>query len=332
MGKTVLLRRCITDARTTGAVVVYTEASDAEPFSTTLRAGLERARRESASVSQKIKTSFDKAIATLPRASLELPHGLGAIALSAPHKDNLELIDALEDLNGTVRRHGGYLLFAVDEIQEASVEGLRDLIRFVHSTASTKQATYFLGAGLPNSREHLHSVRTYTERWRFFQIGLLTLEQTKDAIGLPARDRGVRIQPAALERLAEESAGYPFFVQEFASAAWLAHRNSTITVNDVERTIPGVRRLLEDEFYDARFRRLTPRERAYVLAMAELGSGPHPVGEVSARLRSTSAALSSIRNRLITKDVIYAPAGGMIEFRIPLMERYVVARLRPGVR
>ncbi len=260
----------------------------------------------------------------LPRASLELPNDIGTVSLSARHKEDVEFVHALEELNDATRQHGRHLVFAIDELQEAPVDGLRDLVRFLHASAGTDRPVYLLAAGLPGSREHLHKVRTYTERWRYFRLGLLTPEQTKDAIGIPARERGVSIAPGALDRLAEESAGYPFFVQEYASAAWIARRGNTIGEDDVERAIPGVRRLLEDDFYDARFRLLTPRECAYVLAMADLGARPQTTGEVAARLGTRSDVISSIRNRLVKKDVIYSPTSGMVEFRIPLTERYVM--------
>jgi hypothetical protein len=90
------------------------------------------------------------------------------------------------------------------------------------------------------------------------------------------------------------------------------------------RSPAGVRRILEDDFYDARFRLLTPRECAYVLAMADLGPGPHTTGEIAARFGTTSETMSSIRYQLVKKDVIYSPMSGMAEFRIPLTERYVL--------
>jgi hypothetical protein len=107
----------------------------------------------------------------------------------------------------------------------------------------------------------------------------------------------------------------------YAPAAWLAHHRDTISEADVERAIPGVRRILEDDFYDARFRLLIPRECSYVLAMADLGPGPHTTGEIASRFGTTSETLSSIRYQLVKKDVIYSP---MAEFRIPLTERYVL--------
>jgi hypothetical protein len=326
MGKTVLLRRCIADAKEGGAIVISGEATRAEPLAVTLKRGLERAQHESASLQQKLKTGFDKVLAVLPKASYELPNDMGAVSLGGSHASDespKELVSALEDLNDTVRNHGRYIVFAIDEIQDAPVDGLRDIVRFIHATAGTDQPAYLLAAGLPGTREHLHAVRTYTERWRYFRLELLNPEQTKGAIAIPAKAHGVMIDPLALDRLAEESAGYPFFIQEYASAAWLAHRGDKITTADIEHVVPGVRRILEDDFYDARFRHLTPRECAFVLALADLGPGPHVAGEVAAKFGVASQATSSIRNQLIKKDVIFSPGNSLVEFRIPLTERYV---------
>jgi hypothetical protein len=323
MGKTALLRHSIAEASASDAVVIYAEASNIEPLPTTLRQGLERARRASASLPQKVKSGLEKVIEALPNASFELPHELGAVALSATHKQDATFVDSLEELNDAVRRHGKHLVFAIDEIQSAPIAGLQDLVRFVHNTAGTKHPVFFMGAGLPNSRAHLHEVRTYTERWRYYRLGLLTPEQTHDAISIPARDRGIQIEPDALTLLVEESAGYPFFIQEFASAAWLEHHGDVITVSDAEHAILDVRGILEDDFYDARFRLLTPREMRYVFALAELGPGPHTAGDVAERLGATSDVTSSIRNQLVKKDMIYSPSVGMVEFRIPLTERFI---------
>jgi hypothetical protein len=53
--------------------------------------------------------------------------------------------------------------------------------------------------------------------------------------------------------------GYPFFVQQYARAAWNA----------------GVRASIEQTFYRDALEGLSPRERAFVIALAELGPGPH---------------------------------------------------------
>lgn len=332
MGKTALLRRCARDARQQDAIVVYAEATDSEPLHESLRRGLERASRDVESVPHKLKTSLDSIIRAMPRAAIELPGGIGSVELRAAEEEDrpLPFVDVLHELNEAVRKHDHALVFAVDELQDAPLPDLRSLVRFIHETAGTSEPVLFLGAGLPNTPDRLHHVRTYTERWRYFRIGLLTQHETMEAISIPARERGVTIARNALERLAEESAGYPFFIQEYASATWLRHTGPLITLQDVEAVVPGVRRILEDDFYDARFRRLTPREVAYTIAMATLGPGPHAARDIAAKLGSDSARLSSIRNQLIKKDVVYSPSGGMLEFRIPLTDRYVMQH-RPAL-
>lgn len=332
MGKTSLLRRCVANATADGAVVLYTEASRDTGLAASLRRSLEHAKLRYRSLPAKLRSAFDAAIRTLPKATYELPGDAGTLGLEVSRAPNEResLAGALEDLNAAVRHHDRYLLFAVDEIQDGALDDLRLLVRFVHLTAGTDEPVLLIGAGLPNTPAHLHEVRTYTERWRFFRIGLLDAAETIEAIAEPAVGLGVDVEAAALERLVEESGGYPFFVQEYASAAWIAHRGATISLADVEASAPGVRRILESGFYDERFRRLTPRELRYALELGSLGPGPHPVGDVAAALGSTSGAVSSIRNQLVRKDVVFAPSPGLIEFRMPLTDVYL-ERHRPAL-
>ena len=104
---------------------------------------------------------------------------------------------------------------------------------------------------------------------------------------------------------------------------WTATEGPRITLPEVQRIVPSVQADLDEQFYALRFGRLTPREVAYALALADLGDGPHPVHAVAATFNARSQDLSSIRNQLIKKEVLFASAPGMIEFRMPLSSRYV---------
>ena len=326
MGKTVLLRRIMAQAVAEDAIVVYAEATRREPFSAILRSGLESARDGLGIVPEKLKRALEKVARALPKPEYALPEGAGAITLGARNgPENTALMTLLRGLNAAAWKHGRYLVFAIDELQEAQLDDLSLLIRFIHESAGTAEPAIIIGAGLPNSRDHLHRAHTYTERWRYVEIGLLDAEQTREAIRKPIRDAGHVIRENALEALVEESAGYPFFIQEYASAAWMQHRGKTIAKDDVEAIVPGVRALLDSSLYDARFRTLTPRECAYALALTGLGAGSHTVQEIAESFGSTSEQLSSIRNQLVKKDVLFVPSAGMVEFRIPLSDRYVAA-------
>ena len=325
MGKTALLRRCVNEASDAGAVVLYAEASRETRVTAALRRSLEHAKTRYRSLPEKLKSAFDATIATLPKTTLELPHDAGAISLEAhAHAEEHEpLIEALETLNVALRRHDRFLAFAIDELQDGAVDDLRVIVRFVHLTAGSDQPALLLGAGLPDTPGHLHAVRTYTERWRFFRIGLLDAAETVEAIAEPATALGVTIEDEALERLVVETGGYPYFIQDYASAVWTVHRGDRITLADVEAVAPGVRRQLETTFYEERFNRLTPRELRYALALADLGDGVHASGDVARRLGTTSEALSSTRTQLVKKDVVFAPYPGSLQFRMPLTDRYV---------
>jgi hypothetical protein len=325
MGKTALLRRCVRNAEKDHGIVLGAEASSDLPLSRSLRRSLERAKNESASWGQRIRRALDAAIEALPETTIELPHEMGGVRFSRNERHAEEnLVDALEDLNFAVHRSDRYLAITIDEVQEARESDLRSIVTFIHHTAGTAEPVLFLGAGLPNVAASLHAVRTYTERWHYLRLGLLSPAETEEAIQRPAQDHGVSFSDDAIAYLVAETAGYPFFVQEYASAIWLRREGSLVSLGDVEAVAPGVRKLLEDGFYDERFRKLTPREITYAVALAELGSGPHTSGDVAAALGKTSEEVSSIRSQLVRKDVLFA-SSGLVEFRMPLTDRYIFA-------
>ena len=72
-----------------------------------------------------------------------------------------------------------------------------------------------------------------------------------------------------------------------------------------------------------RFDRLTPSEKRYLRAMAELGPGPHRSGNIADRLGRRVTAVAPIRNALIAKGMIYSPAHGDTAFTVPLFDGFM---------
>jgi len=325
MGKTALLRRCVAEAKKMGGVVLAAEASPSASLSTLMRRSLETSKREFASLSDRIKGTLDAALRAMPEATFELPDKMGGVKLTAHEhvKDHERFRDVIEDLNAAIRKKGRFLVFAIDEIQMTHPASMQVLIEVIHQSAGTQQPILLMGAGLTNSASHLQNIRTYTERWRYATIDLLTPEQTIEAIQKPAKALGVTFESRALAKLVDETSGYPFFVQEYASASWIAHKGARVTLEDVERIAPGVRKDLELGYYDRSFRTLSPRELRYVMTLAEIGSGPASVGEIAAKLGMRTVDASSTRNRLVAKDVLSVPWTGVVEFRMPLAEIYI---------
>jgi hypothetical protein len=78
-----------------------------------------------------------------------------------------------------------------------------------------------------------------------------------------------------------------------------------------------------------RFDRLTPVEKVYLRAMAELGPGPHRSGDVAAILGRKVSALAPTRSQLIGKGMIYSPSHGDTAFTVPLFDEFL-RRIMPG--
>jgi len=330
MGKTAVLRRAADEAGANKAIVLYAEATRNESLAAIFRESLEAARDRFDSLPGKLKQSIEKVARYLPKAEYELPAGGGAISLqgSGNVPEQKPFVTLLRELNTESHKHGRYLMLVIDELQESSLEDLNQLVRFIHATAGTSEPVLLLGAGLPSVRAHLEKAKTYTERWQKLNLDFLDAEQTREAILKPIQEAGHAIGEIALHDLVIESAGYPFFVQEYASAAWQRHKGRTIEESDVAAIIPMVRQRLDESVYTNRFRSLTPRECKYVLTLADMGKGPHTVQEIAENLGGTSQQVSSIRNQLVKKDVLFVPDVGMVEFRMPLTDRYITQHRR----
>ena len=78
-----------------------------------------------------------------------------------------------------------------------------------------------------------------------------------------------------------------------------------------------------------RFDRLTPAEKRYLRAMAELGPGPHRSGDVAAELGRQVTSLGPTRSQLIAKGMVWSPSHGDTAFTVPLFDEFM-KRIMPG--
>lgn len=80
---------------------------------------------------------------------------------------------------------------------------------------------------------------------------------------------------------------------------------------------------LDDNFFRVRFDRLTPSEKKFLRAMAELGVGPYRIGDVADILGIKVGSLSPRRAKLINKGMIYSPTHGDLDFTVPLFDAFM---------
>jgi hypothetical protein len=169
--------------------------------------------------------------------------------------------------------------------------------------------------------------KSYAERlFEFPRIDSLGDREARAVLRVPALEQGVRFTRHALDLLVRRTRGYPYFLQEWGYEVWNAADGSPIDIRDVVAAAPLVRRKLDENFFLVRMDRLTPAEKAYLHAMAELGPGPHRSGDIAAQLGVKVESVAPRRSALIQKGMIYSPAHGDTAFTVPLFDDFLRRR------
>jgi len=207
---------------------------------------------------------------------------------------------------------------------------LAALISALHSCAQGRLPVTVVGAGLPQLRGMAGEAKSYAERlFDFPMIGALSDPAAELAIVKPAMEQGVQFERGAVQAIISKTQGYPYFLQEWGKHTWEVAAASPITRQDVQRASSTAIAALDESFFRVRFDRLTPTEKTYLRAMAELGSGPHRSGDIADALHRSSQSLGPCRSNLIAKGMIWSPNYGDTAFTVPLFDEFM-KRIMPG--
>lgn len=96
-----------------------------------------------------------------------------------------------------------------------------------------------------------------------------------------------------------------------------------ITIDNVREASTTAVVALDESFFRVRFDRLTPPEKRYLRAMAQLGPGPHRSGDIAQVLNKAINLLGPVRKSLITKGMIWSPSHGDTAFTVPLFDEFM---------
>ncbi|MFM9972706.1 MAG: ATP-binding protein [Burkholderiales bacterium] len=236
----------------------------------------------------------------------------------------------LEAVGMAARKGGTALALVVDELQYVEEAQLAALITALHRVAQRSLPVVLVGAGLPQLRGRMGQAKSYAERlFDFPEIGALEPPIAATAIEKPITAQGASIEPRALDQIVRETLGYPYFLQEWGKHAWDVAALSPISSADVELASKAAIAALDESFFRVRFDRLTPIEKKYLRAMAELGSGPHRSGDIAQVLERKVTSFGPTRNKLIAKGMIWSPNHGDTAFTVPLFDQFM-RRIMPG--
>lgn len=339
VGKTVLLDRMRDDAEAAGVTTLRIEAPEGRSLPAILAPQLRSALLQLSKV-ERAKQRAVRALRGLTGFARGLKVKYGDIEVGFDYDaepglaDNGDLEHDLQDLlaaagDAATDAETALALF-IDELQYVEEEQLAALITALHRTSQRTLPVVLVGAGLPQLRGKMGRAKSYAERlFDFPEIGALPDTAARDAIVKPAREEGVEFRDEAVDRILELTQGYPYFLQEWGSHVWLTASRSPITRDDVENASDAAIAALDASFFRVRFDRLTPAEKRYLRAMAELGPGPHRSGDISDMLGRKVTALGPLRSNLISKGMIWSPSHGDTAFTVPLFDEFM-RRIMPG--
>ncbi|HEY2563754.1 MAG TPA: ATP-binding protein [Acidimicrobiales bacterium] len=331
VGKTVLLNEFEQLAHGRGYFHEHIEVSEDGDLPARLAAAFRRVLL-SMDAKRRIGERIRRALGVLKAFSIRLPDGpelsIDVEAVSGPADSGdlaTDLAGLFVELGEVARDHGTGVLITIDELHYVRTETLEALIMGLHRATQLVLPITIAAAGLPSLASLTGEAKSYAERlFTFPVIDSLTIDQVRDALIVPAEDEGVTWTEGALDRLAEITMGYPYFLQEFGKQAWAASDGpDTINLDDVERSIPVATAELDDGFFRVRIGRTGNPERAYLRAMGELGPGPKRSSEVAALLGKKTTALGPTRDGLIKKALCYSPRWGEIDFTVPMFDAFM---------
>ncbi len=342
VGKTVLLNDLAERARKRDWIVVQVEARvDSEAPGSSFRAMFARSLNQSLryvtgswGAGERLRAALATfksfSVRTDPSGGLSLGIDIDAQRGRADSGSlEMDLSELAFDLGTSASDRGTGVVVFVDEMQELDKTELAAICTAVHEAGQRSVPFYVVGAGLPSLPGLLAEARSYAERlFDHRPIGPLDEPDAEIAVVRPAELQGVSWQAEAVEAIVAASAGYPYFVQEFAKATWDYAPGPGVRAGDAKLGMQAGRDKLDSGFFASRWNRATPGERDYLRVMAADGDGPAVSGEVARRLgKRTVQQVGPIRARLIHKGLVYAPEHGLVAYTVPGMADFINRRV-----
>ena len=333
VGKTVLLNRVREMAEARGYQAVLIEAHENKPLPLLLVPALRQtlfALDRMQNVSQKVKRGLRVLRSFIGNVKLKLGEAEFGLDIEPEQgtADSGDLETDLAELFVAVAEaaadRGSAVAIIVDELQYLSETEMSALIMAIHRVSQRGLPLVLIGAGLPQLVGLAGQSKSYAERlFTFPEIGPLSPQDAGRALQEPVAAQGVRYTPEALAEVYRVTQGYPYFLQEWGYQSWNLALQSPIDLEVIRQTTRASMQRLDRGFFRVRFDRLTPREKVYLRALAELGPGNQRSGEVAEQLGVKVQSIAPLRSGLIRKGMIYSPAHGDTAFTVPLFDEFM---------
>lgn len=333
VGKTVLLNETRRIAHSQNYHSIIVEAHEDKPLGSLLAPYLRQLLFDFdriAGVSDKVKRGFGvlrSFVSALKVTVNDITYGLDV----EPAKGSADTGDIELDLPTLFAAVGeaaadrkAALILLLDEVQYLSEKELGALIMAMHQVQQRELPFVFVGAGLPILPALAGKSKSYAERlFKFPEIGPLSPPDSAKALREPALAAGVAFEKEALVEVHRLTQGYPYFLQEWGAQSWNLAQSSPISLNDVLAATTVAIEELDRSFFRVRYDRLTPREKRFLRAMAQMGQGPMRSGDVADIMGIKVTSIGPTRSTLIKKGMVYSPSYGDLAFTVPMFDGFM---------
>ena len=186
----------------------------------------------------------------------------------------------------------------VDEAHELRPEEIgEELLHISQNVRSNGELILVVLAGTPGLRGLMDQAQVaFASRAKKIDIGPLTIDDAKRAIAEPLKDLGgISISADALDKVAADCEGYPFFVQLWGEMLWNHARKSGLNRID-DATVEHCREQVGKErmsLYDKRYNRWKFDETNFLAEMAS---------KIGAGLRVDQTSLETIGAEILAKE------------------------------
>lgn len=306
VGKTVLLNAIEEKTDNMSILMEHIEMAEKKNFTKQI-ANSSKKFIHKMSFKETAKDIVNKAQGLLKAFSLTYNPGDQSFSVGMNDSEYITTGDLSDDLTelfvsmGKVADKTGYAIcYFIDEIQYMKDEEAEALVNAIHRCNQLRLPIMIFGAGLPKIIRMLGKIKSYSERlFRFEEVGALSEQDAKDAIAKPAEQLAVYYDKTALERIIQETKGYPYFIQELCSAVWNAFNLDSGMI-----------------------------EKVFIFAMVKCGDLPCTISNVARIMKKEVKSISPYRAQLINKGVIYATGHAEIDFTVPGFDEYL-KRINP---
>lgn len=333
VGKTVLLVQSEIIAEDNHCIVKSIEASDDSELYKKIIPALNEAVLE-LKLTAKVKDLLEKTARAIRDVASIFKISVGGIDVSveaSQPSDNIATGDIQLDLPRLIlsigeaaKENGTAVALVIDEIHTADSISLEALVASIHKCNQRKYPVILIGAGLPSCLANLGNTKSYSERlFDLRLVGALSAKTAREAIVRPLESEGVSITDEALDLLYENTSGYPFFIQVWGQTVWNIADGPEITADDVRASNELAIQELDDGFFKMRFDRCSKKQKRYLRAMTELGDSEQNTNEIADILGVKIQTLSSTREALIKKGMIYSPKDSIVTFTVPLFANFM---------